>query len=162
MYIIEINTRICAYDTLTLPDDILNKLSAGEWTVSVKGKPYSNQAIDEAHESVINRRMKQITSRPSAFRTVELADFMSYLDSVLLQFEEYVFQHNAEPNSHHKKIVLERKSLIKDLILINHISFFEVDVVVTHSFTKLLFIHPSSYHLFIYITVHSSLYPISI
>ena len=80
------------YDTLTLPDDILNKLSAGEWTVSVKGKPYSNQAIDEAHESVINRRMKQITSRPSAFRTVELADFMSYLDSVLLQFEEYVFQ----------------------------------------------------------------------
>ena len=74
--------------------------------------------------------MKQITSRPSAFRTVELADFMSYLDSVLLQFEEYVFQHNAEPNSHHKKFVLERKSLIKDFILINHISFFEVDVVV--------------------------------
>ena len=85
------------YDTLTLPDDILNKLSAGEWTVSVKGKPYSNQAIDEAHESVINRRMKQITSRPSAFRTVELADFMSYLDSVLLQFEEYDFNIMQSP-----------------------------------------------------------------
>ena len=34
--------------------------------------------------------MKQITSRPSAFITVELADFMSYLDSVLLQLDEKI------------------------------------------------------------------------
>ena len=32
----------------------------------------------------------------------------------------------------------------------------------TYSFTKLLFVHPSSNHLFIYITVHSLLYLISI
>ena len=40
-------------------------------------------AIDEAHECVINWRLKQIISRPSAFRTEELADFMSYMDTIL-------------------------------------------------------------------------------
>ena len=67
------------YDTFTLPLPILNKF------------------IDEAHESVINRRMKAITSHPSAFRTVELADFMSYLDTILVGFESYVLQNNIVP-----------------------------------------------------------------
>ena len=34
--------------------------------------------------------MKAITSRPSAFRAVELADFMLYLDTILVGFECYV------------------------------------------------------------------------
>ena len=49
-------------DYFTFPKEILDKLMAGEWTVSYKGNPYHNLAIDEAHECCINRRLKQITS----------------------------------------------------------------------------------------------------
>ena len=108
---------------LTLPDDVLDHLSTGEWTVSIKGVPYSNLAIDEAHESVINRRLKQITSRPS---TIELADFMSYLDVILVNFEAFVFQHNAEPHSHVKVYVSERAPVIKQLIMSTEVNLFEV------------------------------------
>ena len=104
------------YDTLTLPCTILNHLASGEWTVSIKGTPYCNLAIDEAHESVINRRFKQLTSRPSAFRTVELADFMSYMDSILFNFESYLFQHSNQSNSSHKKYIAERVYSIKNFI----------------------------------------------
>ena len=70
-------------DALTLPSDIIQQFLVGGWTVSVKGRPHDhNFALDEAHETVINLRLKIITSRPSHFRTVELANFMSYLDKV--------------------------------------------------------------------------------
>ena len=69
-------------DSITYPKEVIEHFMSGEWTVSVKGLPFHNQALDEAHETIINRRLKQITTRPSHFRTVNLADFMSYLDSV--------------------------------------------------------------------------------
>ena len=67
-------------DYLTFPQELLDKLMAGEWTISYKGNPYHNLAIDEGHKCCINRRLKQITSHPSHFSTVQLADFMAYLD----------------------------------------------------------------------------------
>ena len=69
-------------DIYTYPDEVLQQFKDGQWTVSVKGRPYHNIALDEAHECIINRKLKQITTRPSYFRMVELADFMAYLDSV--------------------------------------------------------------------------------
>ena len=87
------------YDTLTMPAEILKRFMDGEWTVSLKGFHFSNLALDEAHECVINRRLKQITSRPSAFCTVELADFMSYLDTILICF---VFQYSPKHKVHPK------------------------------------------------------------
>ena len=62
----------------------------GKWTVSLKGNPYHNLALDEGHECFINRRLKQITSYPSHFRTVQLANFMAYLDIVLRGIENYI------------------------------------------------------------------------
>ena len=70
-------------NALTFSSDLSKKFLSGKWTVSVKGRPYHNLALDEAHESVINLRLKTITSRPSHFRTVELSNFMSYLDKVV-------------------------------------------------------------------------------
>ena len=58
---------------------MLKYFKNGEWTISVKGRPFHNIALDEAHESIVNRKLKQITSRPSHFRMVKLADFMSYV-----------------------------------------------------------------------------------
>lgn len=62
----------------------------GKWTVSLKGHAYNNLVIDEVHGCYINRRLKQITSRPSHFRTVQLADFMAYMDVLLCRKLIYV------------------------------------------------------------------------
>ena len=67
----------------------------------------------------------------SGFRTVVLADFMSYLDVALVNFEEYVFQYNAETlHSHYKKFVIERTSVIKALIVSSDASLFNLDMTV--------------------------------
>ena len=49
-------------DSITYPKEIIEHFMNGEWTVSVKGIPFHNQALDEAHETIINRRLKQITT----------------------------------------------------------------------------------------------------
>lgn len=49
-------------------------------------------------ESIVNRKVKQITMRQSSFRLVELAGFMAlllYLDMVLSGLDIYDFKHNA-------------------------------------------------------------------
>ena len=76
---------------------------------------------------MINRRLKQITSRPSAFRPVELADFMSYLDKILICFEDYVFQYSPKHKVHRKTYVSERVPLIiRQMLLESNVSFFTV------------------------------------
>ncbi len=62
----ELSTSVL-FDSLTLPSDLLYYFLEGNWTVSCKGRPYHNIALDEAHESVINLRLKSLTSRPSHF-----------------------------------------------------------------------------------------------
>ena len=85
-------------------------------------------AVDEGHESVIKRRMKAITSRPSAFRTVELADFMSYLDTILVGFESYVLQNNSTPKQHYKMYVSQRVPVIRQLLFDNNVDLFSINL----------------------------------
>ena len=94
-------------DTLTLPADLIKKFLSGGWTVRVRGRPFHNLALDEAHESVINlrlKRLKTITSRPSHFRTVELSNFMSYLDKVVRGFESLVYRNKQTEPVQQRKI----------------------------------------------------------
>ena len=77
-------------DIHSFPHDVITSFQQGEWTVSQKNRPYHNIAIDEAHECIINLRLKTITARPSHFRTVELANFMAYLDIIVAGFEEFI------------------------------------------------------------------------
>ena len=57
-------------------------------------------AIDEAHECIINNRVKNITSRPSHFRTVELADFIAYADDkVVSGLQKYLNKDNLRLSS---------------------------------------------------------------
>ena len=74
-------------DSYTYPKEMLQLFKNGQWTVSVKARPFHSLALDEAHESIVNRKLKQITTRPSHFRMVELADFMAYLDGVVSGLE---------------------------------------------------------------------------
>ncbi len=82
------------YDIFPLPPDIKRHFADGEWTVSLKAHKYHNIAIDEAQECVVNRRLKAMTTRPSHFRTVQLADFSAYMDAVLLNFENHAFKYH--------------------------------------------------------------------
>ena len=109
-------------DTLTLPNNLIKKFLRGEWTVSAKGRPFHNLALDEAHESIINLRLKTITSRPSHFRTVELSNFMSYLDKVVRGFESLVYRYKqTEPVQQRKRFICQRTTrminLVKDVPL---------------------------------------------
>ena len=77
-------------DSLTCPDEFLKVFINGEWICSVQGRPYHNLAIDEARECIINNRVKNVTSRPSHFRTVELADFIAYADRIVTGLHAYL------------------------------------------------------------------------
>ena len=108
------------YDYLIFPQDLLDKLMEGKWTVSLKGKPYHNLAIDEGHECVINRRLKQITSRPSHFRTVQLADFMAYLDVILYGVESFASTNKVIfSESNRRGYVLQRLKGINSMTQVN-------------------------------------------
>ena len=78
-------------NSYTYPKEMVDIFKRGQWTVSVKGRPFHNLALDEAHECIINRKLKQITTRPSHFRMVDLSDFMAYLDQVVSGLEACVF-----------------------------------------------------------------------
>ena len=104
-------------DTLTFDDDLIQHFLNGKWTVSVKGRPFHNLALDEAHESVINLRLKTITSRPSHFRTVELSNFMSYLDKIVRGFESLVYRYKqTEPVQQRKRFVCQRTTHMMNLV----------------------------------------------
>ena len=103
-------------DYLTFPQELLDDLMDGKWTVSIKGNAYHNLAIDEGHECLINRRLKQITSRPSHFRTVQLADFMAYLDVLLRGVEHYVSRNKAMVTDKNRRgYVLQRANRINQM-----------------------------------------------
>ena len=74
----EVLTINALSDVYTYPGSMIEYFQDGQWTVSIKGRPYHSVALDEAQECVINRKLKQITTRASHFRMVDLADFLAY------------------------------------------------------------------------------------
>ena len=106
-------------DNITLPADLIKKFLSGGWTVSVRGRLFHNLALDEAHESVINlrlKRLKTITSRPSHFRTVELSNFMLYLDKVVRGFEFPGLPKQTEPVQQRKIFTCRRTTRMTNLM----------------------------------------------
>ena len=94
--------------------------------MSVKGRAFHNLPLDEANESIINRKLKQITTRPSHFRMVELADFMAYLDFVVSGLEDFALKwHKHEENE--KITVSARNQVVYGLI--NSVDLFANDTV---------------------------------
>ena len=91
-----------------LPKEILQQCMNGGWTVSLKGNKYHNQAIDESHESQINKTLKEMTTRPSHFRTVELANFMAYMEPVVSSFSANACLFTATQSEQTKPYILQR------------------------------------------------------
>ena len=107
-------------DSYTYPKQVLENFKNGQWTVSYKGRPYHSLALDEAQECIVNRKLKQITIRPSHFRMVEMSDFMAYLDTVVTGLDSHVFKMNKE-RVVDKKRSCTRKNLICSPIADKHI-----------------------------------------
>ena len=63
-------------DMLTFPDEVLNQLCHGGFTVSIRGRPCHSIGIDEAHEMCINRECKEYVTRPSAENLTRTAIFL--------------------------------------------------------------------------------------
>ena len=101
-------------DSLTCPDNFFKYFINGEWTCSVRGRPYHNLAMDEAHECVINNRVKNITNRPSHFRTVELADFMAYADKLVTGLHAYL--NKDDPDYQTKRYSCQRATIIGGIL----------------------------------------------
>ena len=101
-------------DSLTCPDNFFKHFINGEWTCSVRGRPYHNLAMDEAHECVINNRVKNITSRLSHFCTVELADFTAYADKIVTGLHAYL--NKDDPDYQTKRYSCQRATIISGIL----------------------------------------------
>ena len=102
------------HDSLTCPDDFFKLFINGEWTCSVRGRPYYILAINEAHECAIYNRVKSITSRPFHFRTVELADFIVYEDRIITGLHAYLTK--DDPDYQIKRYTCQRATIISGLL----------------------------------------------
>jgi hypothetical protein len=89
-------------DLHNLPPHVKEGFYKGQWTMSVLGRKFHNVALDEGHEGVINKRLKQLTSRSSEYRTVTLSDFMAYLDKFVENLHQTIFKQcsrNSDKNT---------------------------------------------------------------
>jgi hypothetical protein len=90
------------------PADIIQQCLEGGWTVSLRGNKYHNIALDECHETEINRKLKNMTPRPSHFRTVELANYMAYLEPIVSAVSENTMLFTVKTATTPKPHILER------------------------------------------------------
>ena len=67
-----------------------------------------NIAIDESHETEINRKLKSMTPRPFHFRTVVLANFIAYINPILTTLTTNICLFTAENKDSEKPVVLDR------------------------------------------------------
>ena len=69
----------CITDAVTLPSHYLEPMKEGKiWMVSARGRPGYSWAIDEAHESIVNRHLKAHVDRVSEEWLVECAGFVNH------------------------------------------------------------------------------------
>jgi hypothetical protein len=74
-----------------LPQDILDALKQGLWTVSLRGRPYENLALDEAHETLINRDLKMSLNRPPGSASLSLrTNYLNFKSTAFKNFKEQV------------------------------------------------------------------------
>ena len=89
-------------DFKLLPKAVIDDfVEHGSFTVSLKGNPGCNQALDEVHESYANLLLKRYVGRASVHRLQEMAGFMTEIVGSLEALEQWWSYHkgNAAPPS---------------------------------------------------------------
>ena len=77
-------------DLTTFPRYILDNLREGGFVISLKGTPFASMAVDEAHESTINKDVKGAMSGGGDEMKI-LADFLPYRAVMLENFKQEIF-----------------------------------------------------------------------
>ena len=90
-------------DCMKLPTEVLGAFLRGEWTVSAKGIPFHSQAMDEAHESLVNKSTKDLTTKPTLYRIVELSNFMAVVNKVISGLTSVMDKFGVEKQSTSKQ-----------------------------------------------------------
>lgn len=78
-------------DMAIFPDEVVNQLCNGGFTVSIKGRPFHSIGNDEAHEMCINRECKDYVNRPSAENLTRTAIFLPIRAKALKHAEAQLF-----------------------------------------------------------------------
>ena len=78
-------------DCLTFPSTVLSHLKSGGFTVSITGRPWHSVAIDEAHEMLVNKDLKQAIVRPSREYLTRMATFFPYRSQAMHNLQDQLF-----------------------------------------------------------------------
>lgn len=88
-------------DVVALPEDVKSLFEKGGFVVSIKGRPWSSVAIDEAHEMQINRACKTAIVHPSKDYLSRIAAYLPYRTRCIEILKEQLFpQENTVVSTH--------------------------------------------------------------
>ena len=83
----------------TMPDDVLHNLKMGGFVVSLKGTPFASLALDEAHESTINRDVKMSITNGDQDNIATLVKYLPFRAGLLDNFKFQLF-HKSKTTLH--------------------------------------------------------------
>ncbi|XP_035680555.1 uncharacterized protein LOC118418656 isoform X2 [Branchiostoma floridae] len=77
-------------DILSCPDHILRYFQEGGFVTSINSVNYSNVALDESHEMLINRDTKEVITGPNKFVIEDLVLFLPYRAKLIKQVKKQI------------------------------------------------------------------------
>lgn len=83
-------------DLCQLPNDVRDNFSKGAFVVSISGVPSRRQALDEAHESGVNRKTKAVLNRADAEYIQRTAHYIPYRAALQGNIIEQVLPNSQE------------------------------------------------------------------
>ena len=87
-------------DILTIPQEVLDLLCNGGFTVSIMGRPCHSIGIDEAHKMCINRDCKEFITKPSAEYINRVAKFLPVRAKAMKNVESQIFPERNQKSDH--------------------------------------------------------------
>lgn len=78
-------------DLLTMPQEIMEHLRKGGYSVSILGRPDHSVGIDEAHEMCVNKDCKEFITKPSGDYINRVARFLPIRAKAIKNFEAQLF-----------------------------------------------------------------------
>ena len=125
-----------------MPDDVLVNLRNGGFVCSLKGNAFESQALDETHESTINKEVKMAISRNNEDLIVAKGLYIPFrakmLENLMFQINSYSSKvlHkgllNGEIKARHENVKAYKDCLKKSLLF----SAFGVKSALVHIFDK--------------------------
>ena len=84
------------YDILSLPNEVLQHLQRGGFSVRLTRSEWHGVALDECHEMKINKDAKMAVVRPSASNMEHLSHYLSFQAACVNNFSQQLFPERAQ------------------------------------------------------------------